>query len=57
VIVTLPLLPLHLLGRVDETKISSGMSFGIKIINARLLLRHLGGDVETMIKDIESGTI
>jgi hypothetical protein len=42
----LPLFPLQLLRRVDETKVRSGMSVGIKLENGCLLLRHLGDDVE-----------
>jgi hypothetical protein len=45
-IMTIPLLPLQLLGSIDETEVRSGMSFVIKRVNGSLLLRHLGGKVE-----------
>jgi hypothetical protein len=41
-----PLLPLQLLGSIDETEVRSGMSFVIKRVNGSLLLRHLGSEVE-----------
>jgi hypothetical protein len=45
----LPLFPLQLLRRVDETKVSSSMSVGINLEERCLLLRHLRGKVEAMV--------